>query len=585
MRERACYRRWRVLTGRSHAIRALLFGFAAVAITVATTADRNSASASSSRSSKDGDPDAISTGFFNPPPGVKPVNRIALSHIPNARPSYSWRIHRGKRELVEFPTAIQHVIVIYMENRTPEDLFGAFYSVTNPSTGNTFGTDLKLTNPTLVSPSLSPEPLNYRENPDHEHWNFVGEATGVWPVNAHSGYWYVPTPPPFIPASPSVSNYITLIEQYAYNNSMLQSNEGPSFEAHQYLIAGQSGGLPSSNIHPNGMTDNPSLPGPNKPPGNGTCFTAFTPPGQQVSLVNMYSPYPTPSPTPSPTAAPPCNEYPTILDAMASAAPMSSPYVQWQYIAKDDTSIWSAPMAVTHLYNEYVTDPNPEKTGQPFAVDPDAENWVLNFTSSTSPAPSPARPISLLTVITPCLGESDHPNAKAPTPGAATPSAYDDGPDWLAYIINAIEGSPYFPNTAVIVTWDDWGGFYDNFSPSPWPYHPPGNQYSPSPTQPGNPQDPNEWGFRVPMMMISPYVKSVGYISSTMQSQGAILNFIETIFGLPTHVLGADDAANGTNDLTDMLNFSATIPPQTMLPTNFTPQYDDQCPTPSPRPS
>lgn len=487
--------------------------------------------------------------------------------------------------LVEFPTPIQHVIAIYMENRTPEDLFGAFYSVTNPSTGNTFGTDLKLTDPTLVGPHFSPEPLNYQYNPAHQHADFVSEAgpPAVWPTaNANSGYWYIPTPIPNPVTSPSVQNYITLIEQYAYNNSMLQSNEGPSFESHQYLIAGQSGGLPSSNSHPNGMIDNPTKRGPE--PGDGTCVTAFTPPPQQVDLVNMYSPYPTPSPTPYPTTAPPCNEYPTILDAMASAAPMSSPYDQWQYIAKDDKSIWSAPMAVTHLYDEYEADPNPQKTGQPFAIDPDAENWVLNFAGSIGPPPSPMRPTSLLTIITPCLGESDHPNTAAPSPGSATPSAYDDGPDWLAYMINAIESSRFFPNTAVIVTWDDWGGFYDNYSPNPWPYHPPGNQYSPSPVSPGNPNDPNEWGFRVPMIMISPYVKSQGYISSTKQSQGSILNFIETIFGLPSHVLHGDDAANGTNDLTDMLNFSATIPPQSALPTNFTPQNNATCPPPTPRP-
>jgi len=131
-----------------------------------------------------------------------------------------------------------------------------------------------------------------------------------------------------------------------------------------------------------------------------------------------------------------------------------------------------------------------------------------------------------------------------------------------------------------VVTWDDWGGFYDNFSPSPWPYHPPLNPYGPS----GNPNDPNEWGFRVPLILISPYVKSQGYISSTMQSQGAILNFIETVFGLLTHVLGGDDTTNGSHDLTDMLNFSATIPPQSLLPSNFSPHYDGECPTPSPRP-
>jgi hypothetical protein len=254
---------------------------------------------------------------------------------------------------------------------------------------------------------------------------------------------------------------------------------------------------------------------------------------------------------------------------MASAAPTTSPYYLWQYIAMDDQSIWSAPMAIHHLYNAYSADPNPSKTGQPFAVDPDAENFVLNVTSSTSPTPNPARPFAELTYITPCLGESDHPNNVAP--GG---NSFDDGPDWLAYVLNAIGSSPYWNNTAVVITWDDWGGYYDNFSPSPWPRHPSGNVH-----------DPNEWGFRVPLIVVSPWVKSKGYISSTLISQGAILNFVENTFGLPSHVLGGDDSANGSNDLTDMLYFGAHMPmPWTALPTNFHPHYHKVCPSPSPSP-
>jgi phospholipase C len=166
--------------------------------------------------------------------------------------------------------------------------------------------------------------------------------------------------------------------------------------------------------------------------------------------------------------------------------------------AFDQFSIWSAPMAIQHLYAPYASA-SPAIPQQPFAVDPDAENWILN--------------------------ESDHPNKLAPGN-----NGFDDGPDWLAYVLNAVGGSAYWQNTAVVVTWDDWGGFYDNYSPTPWPFHATPNPYG---TPTGNPQDPNEWGFRVPLIVISPYVKSRGYISSARISQGAILNFIETVFSLP----------------------------------------------------
>lgn len=272
--------------------------------------------------------DSISPGFFSPPAGVQPVNRVAASRIPGARRSYAWRIHGNKRELIAFSTPIQHVVVIYMENRTPENLFGAFFGALNPRTGHFFGVDLDLANPqaTNQSPTPSPlaaHPLTYPSNPNHEHSDeFISEASGTWDSNA--GYWYVPTPT--APASASVSNYITLIEDWAYENHTLQSNEGPSFEAHQYAIAGQSGGLSDSNITPEGMVDNPKPRDTNGPPGNGTCATPGT--TQSALTVNMYSPYP----LPSESAAPPCNEYPTILDFMASAAPSASPYEQWQYV-------------------------------------------------------------------------------------------------------------------------------------------------------------------------------------------------------------------------------------------------------------
>ena len=548
--------------------RILFAFFATVGVLVFLTLDFGSSHRAASAAHDASMGDQLSPGFFNPPPGVQPINNVLPSRIPHARRSYAWRSHGNKRELVAFSTPIQHVVVIYMENRTPENLFGAWYGTTNPSTGNTFGTDLKLEDVSLVSPNayFSPEPLTHGKDPAHNHnAAFVDEAAGSWPTAGDkSGYWYVPTSG----ASPSVSNYIALIENWAYENSTLESNEGPSFVAHQYAIAGQSGGLSNSNIAPNGMSENPAG-GTGPDPGPGTCFTSTS---QTEVALNMYSPYPNPSPTPAGYSPSPCVEYSTILDEMASAAPSSSPYDQWQYVAFDDRIIWAAPMTVSHLYNDYSSDPNPSKTGQPFAVDPDAENFVLNVSGSTSPTPNPPRPFAELTFLTPCLAESDHPNTAGP--GG---TSLDHGPDWLAYVLNAIGNSSYWNNTAVVVTWDDWGGFYDNFSPSPWPHHPLGNAYSPPGVGHGNLEDPNEWGFRVPLIVISPWVKSKGYISSTLISQGAILNFIETVFGVPS--LNGDDKANGSNDLTNMLDLSSNTPLSwSSLPSNFSPANNDTCP-------
>jgi len=50
-------------------------------------------------------------------------------------------------------------------------------------------------------------------------------------------------------------------------------------------------------------------------------------------------------------------------------------------------------------------------------------------------------------------------------------------------------------------------------------------------------KDSSEWGIRVPLIVISPYVARRGYISPIQRSQGAILNFIEDVFSLPQHAL------------------------------------------------
>lgn len=100
------------------------------------------------------------------------------------------------------------------------------------------------------------------------------------------------------------------------------------------------------------------------------------------------------------------------------------------------------------------------------------------------------------------------------------------GPSWVASIVNAIGNSPYWADTAILITWDDWGGWYDHVAPTII------NSY--------------EYGFRVPMIVISPYARQ-GYVSHVTHDFGSILKFIETVFGLPS--LGyADSRADNLSD-------------------------------------
>ena len=85
----------------------------------------------------------------------------------------------------------------------------------------------------------------------------------------------------------------------------------------------------------------------------------------------------------------------------------------------------------------------------------------------------------------------------------------------------------------IFVTWDDWGGWYDHVKPQIF------NSY--------------ELGFRVPLIVISPYAKP-GYVSHTQHEFGSILHFTEEQFGLGS--LGYTDARG--DDLSDCFNFAQT---------------------------
>jgi phospholipase C len=89
------------------------------------------------------------------------------------------------------------------------------------------------------------------------------------------------------------------------------------------------------------------------------------------------------------------------------------------------------------------------------------------------------------------------------------PSSIKRGQAYVTGVINAIMRSKDWDSTAIFLSWDDWGGFYDHVQP---PY-----------------VDENGYGLRVPGLVISPYAKR-GYIDHQTLSHDAYLKFIEDDF-------------------------------------------------------
>jgi phospholipase C len=209
----------------------------------------------------------------------------------------------------------------------------------------------------------------------------------------------------------------------------------------------------------------------------------------------------------------PCFEHPTLTDLLNSAGK------SWKYYTPSNAGIWVGPNAIQHI----CAPANSVCTGPDWV-----NNVVLNNTQVLTDISSGHLPA--VSWVIPTGQASDHPGNNNGT-----------GPSWVASIVNAIGGSSYWSNTAVIITWDDWGGWYDHVPP------------------PKVIEDRTSWGsgyvygFRVPLIIVSPYAKA-GYVSHVTHDFGSILKFIEQIFSLPS--LGYADAA--ADDLSDCFNFSQT---------------------------
>ena len=144
-----------------------------------------------------------------------------------------------------------------------------------------------------------------------------------------------------------------------------------------------------------------------------------------------------------------------------------------------------------------------------------------------------------------------------------------------AKIINAFMASSAWKDSAFILVYDEGGGFYDHVPP-PTTNVPNPDGIPPQDLITTNPPDPKgdftRYGFRVPMMVVSPFTKK-HYVSHTVTDSTAVLKMIEARFGLPN--LNKRDAAG--MDMSEFFDFQgkpwAMPPTPPAQPTNG-PCYD-----------
>jgi phospholipase C len=177
----------------------------------------------------------------------------------------------------------------------------------------------------------------------------------------------------------------------------------------------------------------------------------------------------------------PCFDYETLGDELDKAG------LEWRFYTSHFRSpfsgLWSGYQAVRHIFHgpDWKTDViTPQKT---FLTDVRAGK------------------LASFTWITPLCPDSDHPSC-----GGGL------GPSWVTSVVDAVGESKFWDSTVIFVQWDDWGGLYDHVPPPHKGY--------------------DGLGFRVPLIVISPYAKN-NYISHKQYETASVLRFAEDLFGLP----------------------------------------------------
>ena len=395
---------------------------------------------------------------------------------------------------------ISHIVIIFQENRTPDNLFQDPVLVSRgadiASSGiNSHGETIPLT----------PIPLANKYDLSHMHEAFVkmydgGKMDGADLIGDYcAGVSCVPNAQ-FKYVSPSdVQPYFSLAEQYTFGDRMFQTNEGPSYPAHQFILAGTSAPSPGSNLF---EAENPYSAG-------------FGPVGCTVpasETVVMIDPYGNEN-----MQMYPCFEHATLTDLLDLNG------ATWRFYTPVSDSIWTAPNSIRHMCQPQGID------GQVVCNSYEWKNNVIIGKTQVLTDIANGK-LSNVSWVIPTGLASDHAGANN-----------GSGPSWVAQVVNAIGNSPYWDNTAIFITWDDWGGWYDHVPP------------------PKVLKDCAEWGcgyvygFRVPLIVVSPYAKA-GYISHVQHDFGSILRYIEEDFGLGS--LGYADAY--ADDLSDCFNYKQT---------------------------
>jgi phospholipase C len=425
--------------------------------------------------------------------------------------------------------SIKHIIFLIKENRTFNNYFGQFPGANGTSCATWVNNGQQ-----QVAQLAHADLENFGCDISHK-WEWAHTA---WDCGKMDMFDHIPnsgtcsgTPPPSPFANHSLTqftqsdipNYWCYASHFTLGDNMYSSLMGPSYPNHLFTVAAQSGGATALPAGFFGAVNNPGT------SNNGWGCLAS---GQQADTIQV--------PAPNLPMCPASNNFvpqsscwninslPQEIDATQG----TSRPIDWRYYAPAvgvHGFIWSILNAIKPIF----TNPNDWM--------PKVPDYTQLFTDLNTAPPNGLQAVSW--VVLP-FGCSEHPPANVCT-----------GEDYTVMIANALMASQYWCSTALFVTWDDFGGFYDQQAP---------------PTSLSQDVDVFGPGFRVPLLVISPWARQA-HIDSTQYEFSSLLAFAEAVFPqlapLTQRDLQADNMMNAfdfTHETPRMiLNYSPNCAPPT----------------------
>jgi len=278
-------------------------------------------------------------------------------------------------------------------------------------------------------------------------------------------------------------NYYAYANNFVLGDNHFTSLHATSFPNHLYTISATSGGVISQGI----LASAPAK----------TEVGCRADEGTTAQQIDTYG---------NLTAQYPCYDFLTLGDLLSAAG------VSWKSYAPANIA-YNAYNAINHIFN------NTTVWNATYAPD---TQFVTDVANGQLPA------VSWLVT----LGGNEHP-----------PISTCLGQNWAVQQINAVMQSTQYwvtEPTLIVMTWDDFGGFYDHVAP---PF-----------------EDIYGLGPRAPILFISPF-SPPGHVTHTQLESASVLKFIEQRWGLPS--LGQRDLF--ANDLSDSFNFAQAGNPPLVL--------------------